>query len=155
VHGYADLAGDFVLQAKPDKSNDLCVNAFPLRPGQIVQGTTVDMTSSGEEACGGASASNNSDVWYVVQGNGEWLEATTCTENAALNNQYWQETQISVFSGSCEDLECIGGNDYMMTEPCTYKSSVRFFGNKGTAYYVLVHGFNGHEVPFALQLKAT
>jgi hypothetical protein len=155
VHGYADRSGRFAIQAKRGKNNDHCVHALPLKVGQTVQGTTVGMTSEGETACGEASASNDADVWYRVEGKNQELEATTCTENTVLNNRYWQDTQISVFSGRCGNLACVGGNKFMLGSKtlCKYKSSVRFFAKRGTTYYILVHGFNGHEVPFVLQLK--
>jgi hypothetical protein len=158
VHGYRDFAGEFAIQATHGKSNDHCEDALPLTVGQTVQGTTVGMTGEGEPACGGASASNDADVWYTLHGNNEEVEITSCTDNTDLNSKYWYDTQISVFSGKCGHLVCVGGNDDMpsssgSSNSCGTKSSVRFRAERRTTYYIVVHGFNGFKGQFALQVK--
>jgi hypothetical protein len=157
VHGFGSQTGEFALQVKRLNSNDLCDDAVPLRAGQTVQGTTVGMMSSpGVPSCGEASESKNAVAWYHVVGDNGWLVATTCTENTAINGDY--DTQISVFSGGCDDLDCVAGNDDIglsdddKSKACGPKSSVRFFARKETSYYVVVHGFEGSEGRFALRV---
>jgi hypothetical protein len=150
IHGYGSLRGDFSLQIKTDKSNDRCEDAVPLFVGQVIQGTTVGMTSQGEPACGGASASNRADVWYTVTVPiSERLVVTTRTNNASINTNY--DSQISVFTGRCGRLDCVAGNDDRSGSD--RKSEVTFLATHGVRYYILVHGFEGSQGAFALQVK--
>jgi hypothetical protein len=136
----------------PAPLNDACADAIPLNIDQIVEGTTIGATSRGEPACGGASASNAADVWYSVQGSGQQLYATTCTDNTAINGGY--DTQLSVFSGSCGQLQCIGGNDDDNSSgTCNLKSGVRFSATPGTSYLIMVHGYSSSRGDFALQVR--
>jgi hypothetical protein len=61
------------------------------------------------------------------------------------------DTQISVFTGSCDNLQCLVGNDddadcagiCSLTWCTTFTSTVRFIGELNVTYYVRVHG---HDV---------
>jgi hypothetical protein len=135
----------------PSSSNDACVDASPLEIDQIVEGTTIGMTSEDEPACGGASASSAADVWYSIDGTGQQLYATTCTDNTAINGD--MDTQLSVFSGTCGQLQCVAGNDDSLNDTCDLKSGASFFAALGTRYYILVHGYGTSTGDFALQVK--
>jgi hypothetical protein len=105
VRGGCHRGSDFALQVKSDKNNDLCDNAILLLEDKIVQGTTADMTSKGEPACGNASASNDADVWYTIEvRTGQRVVITTRTSLASMSSTF--NTQLSVFSGECGNLVC-------------------------------------------------
>jgi hypothetical protein len=62
--------------------------------------------------------------------------ASTC--NAAT-----VDTQISVFSGTCGDLDCVYGNDNV--SGCSgFTSIVGFLTTAGTDYFILVNGPSGN-----------
>jgi hypothetical protein len=123
-----------------------------LQVNEIVQGTTIGATSEGEATCGDESASLMADVWYSIEGAGQELFATTCTDNSVINGN--MDTQLTVFSGSCGELQCIGSNDDDDSEVCSLKSTVSFFAAEGTRYYILVHGYRGVTGSFALQVRS-
>jgi hypothetical protein len=125
--------------------NDQCQYAAgPITPtssGAVLSYTTVHAKedSSTSEAmgttCGGASASTNSPgIWYIVQGNGQALTASTCSEETTF------DTQISVFregsDGGCDSLQCVNGNN----DFCGLQSTVVWPSVVNVTYYVLVHG---------------
>lgn len=93
-------------------------------------------------ACGGASEGLGPGVWYKVQGTGGAITADTCSENTNF------DTQISVFRGSCNGLECVNGNnDY-----CGKQSQVIWASEKDEFYYVYVHGTAEETGDFELTL---
>jgi hypothetical protein len=130
--------------------NDACLDAIPLEINEIVQGKNRGATSEVEPACGDESASLTADVWYSIEGTGEELIVTTCMEDPAINGDL--DTQLTIFSGSCVQLQCIGGNDDDFSGACSLKSTVSFLAAEGTRYYILVHGFGGETGSFALQV---
>jgi hypothetical protein len=60
---------------------------------------------------------------------------------------------MTIFCGSCDQLQCIGGNDDYNSDVCVLKSGVSFFAEQGTQYYILVHGYGGSIGSFALQAR--
>jgi hypothetical protein len=116
--------------------NNLCENAFPTSistgTAQSYFGTFDDATADTSPSCGGASAANQPGIWYKMWGMGFVVQADTCTGTNV-------DTQISVYKGSCNSLECVGGNDNI----CGYQSAVSWNAESGVEYYILVHGGNG------------
>lgn len=123
--------------------NDVLENAFgPLIPGlnTVVGGSTVGTkVSSDIPECGSATVPSGPGVWYSVIGNGKVITASTCGSPTGL------DTQISVFS--TENM-CVDGND----DFCNGKSQVAWLSNVSEIYFVLVHGKDGAEGTFILQL---
>ena len=124
--------------------NDDCENAIILNCGETVSGiTTFANVSLNDQTCG--VFINAPGIWYSIIGDGSLLEASTC--DAA---DY--DTQISVFSGSCDSLVCVGGNDDSF--PCNGNSSVfNWQSVENEVYYILVHGFAGLSGTFDLTLS--
>jgi hypothetical protein len=71
---------------------------------------------------------------------------STCTEMTNF------DTQLSVYSGSCDTLQCIAGND---DSACGASSTVRFFGAQGVTYHIRVHGFLEKKGEFGLTIEET
>jgi hypothetical protein len=71
--------------------------------------------------------------WYFLEGEGNYLQASTCEGSDDSANS---DTQVLVFSGSCSSLFCVGGGD----ELCGAHASVGWMAEEGVVYYVLVRG---------------
>jgi hypothetical protein len=61
------------------------------------------------------------------------------------------DTHISVFTGSCDQLTCVDGND----NACGSQSLVEFQSIQNQTYHVLVHGYGDSSGNFALQIIFT
>ena len=125
----------------PAVANDLCSGALPIACGATVNGTTVGATV--DNVTGGTCGTGITapGVWYsfTSPANGD---ATV----SLCGSSY--DTKISVFSGSCASLTCVGGND----DFCSLQSQLTFSATAGTTYYVLVHGFSSATGAFSLSL---
>jgi subtilisin-like proprotein convertase family protein len=132
-------------------ANDDCANAQPMTVGQTVRGNTSAATSDTAAQTGcGASATTQRGVWFRVAGTGDVLQASTCTPNTGSN------TIISVFSGVCGSLTCIGNN---ATTTCG--ASVRddtavvvFPSTAGVDVYILVSNDTNGAGEFALAVTS-
>jgi len=132
----------YILIGTPDKtpvgnysfmlsSNDHCSNAY-----EIVADSTRRLTStefataeSFNTSCG---LLKNNDVWYSVKGTGETLIFNAC-ENEEI------ETQVSVYTGECENLQCItAGNMLRGIGECQYQSSASWLSVLGQMYNIRV-----------------
>jgi hypothetical protein len=123
-------------------ANDLCGDAITISCGQTLSGTTVGATFDDVGNCGTTNTSPG--VWYVFTGTGTPATVSTC-------DQANFDTKLSVFSGSCGQLVCVGGNDDF-TGCSGFTSQITFPTTAGTDYYVLVHGFGTATGSFSLSL---
>lgn len=117
-------------------TNDECDRALQLVDfnGGTTQGEILlNVKGSLEDTCQVADA-NGFALWYYVEGNGNRLSASTC-EGTDMNDN--SDTQVLVFSGSCQELECIGGADQL----CGSHGAVIWEATNGTRYYVVVKGY--------------
>ena len=132
----------------PPPSNDLCENAVALELG-LFSGSTRGATFDDVGLCG--TINSGPGVWVSVvgkfvisvletnhnhcnltaTGTGGFLRADTCSELTSF------DTRLTVFSGSCDALTCIGGND----QSCGDSSSVNWISEAGTTYWILIHGY--------------
>ncbi|HMQ77438.1 MAG TPA: hypothetical protein PKE21_14915 [Flavobacteriales bacterium] len=123
--------------------NDDCIDALPIACGDTVQGSTTDAFADAVAGCGtGIEAPG---IWYSftgVQGS-----ATLSTCNAAS-----YDTRINVYTGSCGNLVCVGGND---DNPlcADYTSEVTVLTDAGVTYFVLIQGYDGQTGDFTLALS--
>ena len=81
-------------------------------------------------------------MWYSVAGNGQAISAETCASGF--------DTRLSVFSGECGDLICVGQND----DACSTRSRVSWDSEDGKQYLVLVHGYGSNSGPYQLDVSA-
>jgi len=71
-----------------------------------------------------------------VQGTGERLYADTCSDQTDF------DTKLSIFSGRCDELVCVNGND----DACGLQSSISWDSELGEFYWILLHGFDTYGV---------
>ncbi|MEZ4858366.1 MAG: proprotein convertase P-domain-containing protein [Flavobacteriaceae bacterium] len=126
-------------------ANDLCANAQPMNCGDTVSGDTSMATLDSVGFCGTSNTAPG--VWYSFTGFDGLATLSTC-------NQAGYDTKISVFSGSCGGLVCVGGNDD--GPGCAgFTSLLNVCVEAGETYYVLVHGFGSAVGTFDLTLTCT
>jgi hypothetical protein len=154
VSGFGTSMGNFqfTLDCLPNATtNDLCTGALPISCNTSVLGSTrCAGVDTGLPFCG-TTGGTAGGVWYTFTGNGAFVELNTCS---ALTNY---DTKIHVFSGSCNNLTCVAGNDdyFSTTETCAFSglnSIVQFCSQPGVQYYVLVHGFSTAVGEFELNM---
>jgi hypothetical protein len=130
VLGYFGSSGAFQIDFKqirpPD--NDDCESATMLAvEGPRIPGDTADSTSEFDlEVCGGAGLGSEGGLWYKFQGNDTRL---------LLGVDSVFDSQLMLYTGSCDSLECVAGNDDSILS--AYQSSLDFDSVDGATYYVL------------------
>jgi len=142
VHGFGGAGGDFALTitCETAPTNDNCDNATPIGCNQFVSGSTIGTTVDSTGDCGTANTAPG--VWYSFTGTGEYVTISTC--DAAT-----YDTKISVFTGTCGNLTCVGGNDDF--PGCAgFTSQFGFLSETGTEYLILIHGFQSETGTFDL-----
>lgn len=88
--------------------NDLCANAIPITLGTVVSGSTAGATTDTDTnpstcTCGDAPITDPG-VWYTFTGTGGTVGLETVVP-------YFFDTKLSLYSGSCDNLTCVAGND--------------------------------------------
>lgn len=128
-----------VAQTPP---NDVCANAIAITCGSTVLGSTLEATADGTAptCVTGVTAPG---IWYRLEGNGQTVTISTCG-----NVQY--DTRLNVYSGTCNALLCVTGNDD--GGGCQYGSTASFPALFGVTYFVLVQGYNGDVGDFELAI---
>ena len=125
--------------------NDSCAAAIPLPCDTTFNGTTSGATFDNVGFCG--TSNTAAGVWYVVQGNGGTITASTC-------NQAAYDTKISVFTGTCSGLTCVGGQDD--AAGCAgFTTNYTWQTNPLLTYYILVHGFGSASGNFTLTISSS
>lgn len=108
--------------------NDECSGAVSVEVnGDTTLGSTLNsnVDTIPNQECGGEVSAPG--VWYSVKGNGGTLTASLCE-----NTDY--DTRISVFEGTCDSLQCVGGND----DFCLLQSAYEWSSVQEKTYYILV-----------------
>jgi hypothetical protein len=60
------------------------------------------------------------------------------------------DTQVSVFTGSCTSLECVGGNDESDAKECGFTSEFQWQSEAFRTYMIAVHGFENATGSFSI-----
>jgi subtilisin-like proprotein convertase family protein len=133
-------------------SNDLCADAIPLACGSSVVGTNQAATGTGQPASLCGTTPGSFGVWYTFTGSGGLVTVSTCNPDTDF------DTKLNIYSGTCDNLVCVGGNDDSADPGCQIggqnrKSKVTFSSTAGTTYYVLVTGFGSARGNFELTLE--
>jgi len=127
--------------------NDLCANAEVIECGDVVSGNTeLAAAETGLGTCG-TSLGTAPGVWYTYVGTGEDVTVSTCSANTTF------DTKLGVFSGDCNALVCVGGNDD--DSNCSSsgtRSTYSFYGQAGVAYYIYVTAFSTNTGDFDLSI---
>jgi len=122
--------------------NDDCGNDQPITCGSSTYGNTALAMEDGTPECGTPVTAPG--LWYGISGAGGTVVLSTCADHD-------YDTKINVYTGPCDELDCVVGND---DGPfgCAYGSEVVFDANAGTMYHVLVQGYNGAVGAFTLDM---
>jgi hypothetical protein len=139
VTGFSTSAGAYNLTTSceeivpPAPDNDLCDGAIALECGTTVTGDTTNATNTDAplETCGTGLATAPG-VWYTLTfpaGNDYNVSVDTFESGF--------DTKLGVFSGACDALVCVGGND----DTGGLQSQVEFVALAGETYSVYVTGF--------------
>jgi len=125
--------------------NDLCSAATAIACGDTLSGTNVGATDGdGVAGDGCGSNSGSAGVWYIFTGTGDTVTASTCSSADF-------DTEITVYSGGCGALTCVGNNDD--GSGCSGNTSeFEFESVAGTTYYIYVSGWNASSGNFDLSL---
>lgn len=119
-------------------NGDFCSTAIDLPCGSALSGsTTLAIEDTGIPTCNLALGAPG--VWYKFVGNGQNTIIHTCS-------QYNFDTQLHVYSGTCNSLVCIGAID----DFCVQGSQLSFPTTNGTTYYILVDGYGGAVGSFTI-----
>lgn len=152
VFGFGNAsAGEFSLAITCNDiveapANDLCGDAIALACGQSVTGTNVGATG-GSLNCGGPS--NGVGVWYSYSNDVETIVTlTTCNENTDF------DTDITVYTGGCDELSCFqytDGTAFALggctgSFPLNFRAGLQFTAQPGVEYLILVDGYEDIEV---------
>ena len=116
-------------------TNDLVCNATSISCGQSISGTTINATNSGygeNGTCG--TVQSYPGVWYKIVGNSQIMTASLCATS-------W-DSKISIFSGTCTSLTCIGGVDDNGPACAGTSASYSWNSINGTTYWILVYGYS-------------
>lgn len=129
------LLSSLALFAQP--TNDVCSAAVPISCGGSYPGTTLDATADAAPTC--ITGITAPGVWYVLSGANGQITLSVCT-------QFDYDTKLNVYTGGCDGLTCVTGND----DACELGSTASFTADAGTSYLVLVQGYNGFTGTFTL-----
>lgn len=124
-------------------ANDLCGDAIPVNVGDVVAGTTIDATLTGTPTFFCGTTISTAGVWYTIEGTDNDITLSTCDVAD-------YDTKIHVFSGSCDGLVCVDGND----DNCPgFRSELTFASSCGELYYIYLSGFGGDTGNFELAVS--
>lgn len=109
-------------------AQDTCSEAFEIEADIVY---TVDEIN-GEDAalpiCSGGAEADRAE-WYVYTA----AEASQVTVSTDLVQNLGRDTRIQIYSGDCENLTCVAGDDDGGT---VYLSIVNFIADEGETYYI-------------------
>jgi hypothetical protein len=142
VSGFGGAVGSFDMYVSnaEEAPNDECLGAEELAIDVPVAGSTIfSMDNETDDYCTGLNTSAPG-IWYKYTAGTESKLQASITGNDYL-------AQISVYSGSCEDLVCTGGkyaSRARLLDPVVWDAT------EGEDYFILVHGFDGQVGTFGL-----
>ncbi len=123
-------------------SFNFCSEAIEIAIGQTLNGNTSTGSIEGAPNFCGTALDQAPGIWYTFIGSGETLIASLC------NSEF--DTKIGVFSGNCDNLTCIAGND----DECSLQSRVVFNSSPNIRYYIYVTGYDNLRGNFHLTLDS-
>lgn len=146
VHGFNGAVGQFELSTTciaPE--NDLCTDAIPVSCGQTFTSSTELATNTDIIPTGCSTSSSTPGIWYVIEGNNQNVEISTC-------DQANFDTVISLYEGNCDELSCVTFDDQNFDCTDINTSAITEFLESGKTYYIFVHGFNSATGDFDLSI---
>jgi hypothetical protein len=129
-------------------ANDACSTATLITCGATVSGSTLNANIDAAPTCG--LDVPRFGVWYRIVGQGGMITLSTCSASTNF------DTQIGVYSGACESLTCVAGNNNAASCAANSRaSSVTFSSTPGVSYYVWVTGVVNSRGNFSLSVTCT
>ena len=131
-------------------ANDLCSQAVSISCGENVKGTTDNATNKGVftgldgRICSGESATQG--VWYEFIGTGDQILVSTTEPGTDY------DATIHIFTGECNDLECIGAYDDDSPQSLNTGSDIIFLSQSGVSYFIYISGKQGETGNFQLSI---
>jgi hypothetical protein len=145
------IQADCTCAGSPAQTNDTACQAEDIACGASVSGTTLGTTADVLGLCGTTDGTGGG-VWYRLNSpNNANVVLTTCGSLF--------DTKLRVFSGTCDALVCVGGNDD--SQACVplgqsgLLSTVAFTAAANTDYFILVHGFGTASGSYTLNVGCT
>ena len=137
-------AGPFEFSGPPP-ANDLCADAISIECGDVVTGNTAAATITGNPTAFCGTGLTAASVWYTFIGTGDDITLNLCGSD--------YDTKIHLFSGTCTDLVCVGGNDDNFANcPTNGLNSYLYASTEvGVTYYVIVSGFSSNTGIYNLE----
>ena len=125
--------------------------AFPESPDP---GTCVTTAGTGGAVWYRFTGSNSADPNASIGSPGDSVTLSTCNDTSATAGSASFDRKIRVFSASCGNFTCVGGDDD--TPGCAALSSIVTIPTTvGIEYYVLVHGYASSVGTFFLSMDCT
>lgn len=134
--------------------NDECEEAMILElNGRPMDGTTrISQEETEVEFCGDAQSSGYGGVWYTFTSEFEALVLVGVTNSEPANPlEFPLDSQINVYTGGCDGLTCVDGNDE--SSIMGYSSAVVMNAEAGEEYHVLVRGWELTRGDFKIEVK--
>jgi hypothetical protein len=148
VGGFESQVGNFELNVscRPPPTNSECNDAAPIPCGSTILGTTLSVVfeNVGDNNCGTSITAPG--VWYKLIGTGGDMVVTDMVLTETIAASF--DTKLFVFEGTCDTLECVDGDDD--GGGVGGLSQVTFSTTAGTAYFILVSGFDSFTGDFEL-----
>lgn len=123
--------------------NDLCEAAISISCGDTISGNTFNASVEQDLASCGTSLNSAPGIWYRIIGTGGEINISIC--DAAY------DSKLAVFSGSCDSLNCVVGNDD--SPDCGTGSEVSFASEANLEYYIYVTGFSDNRGAFVMNVN--
>ena len=120
-----------------------CNSATEISCGDVVNGSTVGASVQSGLSCGFVSLDTAGGAWYSFTGDGSIISALVSTDGSDY------DTKLGVFTGNCDALECVQGND---DGGPGLTSEVEFSTIDGVTYLIYVTGFGSNEGNYTLSL---
>lgn len=126
--------------------NDDCDTAQFIQPASVTLGSTYFAGDDFVVSCGVPLESGG--VWYRVTGNGRAIKASTCDAATTF------DTQLRVYCNNCGQggFTCVAANEDGPSS-CVARSEVTWCSQAGSAYYILVSGYQEQTGNFKLTLS--
>jgi hypothetical protein len=101
-------------------------------------------------SCGNEVFGTALGVWYQLNITVPLFEDRLPVTASTCNSQTDFDTQLSVFRGACNELECVDGND--QDPACGDSSTISFFVESGWIYFIYVLGYSDRRGTFELSV---
>jgi len=111
--------------------NDTCPVSSNINCGDRDTASIILATATGKPTGCTGGGTTGKGVWYTIAGSGS--DITVSTDNSETNF----DTQINIYSGSCNSLSCVAADD---DSGAGQTSEVTFTATSGITYYIYVDG---------------